>query len=227
MNWVRGRPWSVGVSQVFDDLPSSHFLWRLFGSWFFGLPFFFRFFRPWLMFFFIWDIIISSSFIMFFAIWDIVSSTYHYWIVGSSSWPAGTATMIALIVTLHSYSCPLGLAFISIISPILPAHRLMAATTWEKRESLESSSSKGRHSLRVLEVEEHCLHVFLQFFLIHGLHSGSFLSLQSLFCLSQYPDDTNSMYLQVYQFVPIWKRHFILKSYYQTCFWRWSTDDVV
>ena len=151
------------------------------------------------MFFFIWYIIISA-FIMFFAIWDIVSSTYHYWIIGSSPWPAGTATMIALIVTLHSYSCPLGLAFISIISPILPAHRIVAATTWEKRESLESSSSKGRHSLRVLEVEEHCLHVFLQFFLIHGLHSGSFLSLQSLFCLSQYPDDTNAMYLQVYQF---------------------------
>ena len=181
MNWVRGRPWSVGVSQVFDDLPSSHFLWRLFGSWFFGLPFFFRFFRPWLMFFFIWDIIISA-FIMFFSIWDIVSSTYHYWIVGSSSWPAGTATMIALIVTLHSYSCPLGLAFISIISPILPAHRLMAATTWEKRETLESSLREGirrySFSLRELEVEGHCLHVFLQWRSMNVLHSEPFLSRQ-------------------------------------------------
>ena len=136
MNWGRGvRGCILGVWWYFI-LPSP-LLWRLFRSWFFRTPFFFRFFRPWLfMFFFIWDII-SSSFIMFFAIWDIVivSSTYHYWIIGSSSWPAGAATMIALIVTLHSYSCPLGLAFISIISPILPAHRLIvAATTWEKRE---------------------------------------------------------------------------------------------
>ena len=146
------------------------------------------------MFFFIWDII-SSSFIMFFAIWDIiiVSSTYHYWIIGSSSWPAGAATMIALIVTLHSYSCPLGLAFISIISPILPAHRLIvAATTWEKRESLESSLSKGRYRLRVSEVEgRHNLHVFLHMRSMYCLQSGLFLSLQCFLLLLQYPGDRN------------------------------------